>query len=722
MEKLKINIENCYGITKLDCEFDFRTKNVLLLYASNGVMKTSFAKACDDYSQGKPSRDRYNPSAIPVCSIIESTTSSLLQPSVLRIIRTYKRGYQNNPSVAKLLASEELKAEYDIVIKDIDEKKKVLTSLLRDLVGKRSDADLEATVAEALGKSDFSASVLDVRESLTDDYRSDINDIKLTEVFNKDVEAFLGKPNVRASLKLYQEKYHAIIENSRTFREGFDHHGAETVNTAMKKSKFFQAGHHLMLCGSEEIENVEQLDEVVKRETSAILASDEMKDIFKTVDDDIKKNETLLSFKSFIELHPFLIDEFTNLAELKKNFILSYLSRFQSEVNTYCDSMIQASDKINSIIQRANAQKTDWERVITIFNERFDVPFRVGVGNRTDVLYKGVIPSVTFTNKSTETLIDRKELEGANESDDSLLSQGELRALYLMNVIFDIEARKNTSEETLYIIDDIADSFDYQNKYAIIEYLDDIALYPNTYMVIMTHNYDFYRTVFSRIICRRNRGQAKFAIRDEASREIKIDNLIYLNNPFTTWIKALNVISNLIACIAFVRNLIEYARGTKNRDYLSLTFLLHYKAGVTDTYTVSDLYDLFIRHTDCSPRPTLSGCVYPQILAEADRISMYESSSTNLEYKIVVAIATRLIADKYMIHRLGAPSLKGGNQTRELYDLFKNSLSNDAALSTLHKVMLMTPENIHVNSFMYEPLIDLGMKQLIDLYGMVKAL
>ncbi len=720
MKNLKVNIENCYGIAKLNCEIDFSSKNVLLLYASNGVMKTSFAKACDDYSKDKPSQDRLNTTATPVFEIIESTTNNLLSRDVFRIIRSYKRGYQNDPSVAKLLASDDLKSAYDVVIKEVDEKKKALTNSIRDLVARRSDADLEAAVAEALGSEDFSSAVLDVRPILIDDYRSDLNSIKLSEVFNKDVQAFLDKPNVKHSLKLYSEKYHEIITSSCTFREGFDHHGAETVNTAMKKSQFFRAGHRLLLNGTEEIQTIEELDEVVKRETSAILASDELKDIFKKVDDEIKKNETLLNFKIFIESHPFLLDEFTNLSELKKNFILSYLSRFKSEVNDYCDSILQASDKINTIIQRANAQATDWERVIKIFNERFDVPYRVEVGNRTDVLYKGVMPSVIFTNKSTETRIDRKVLEGANDSDDSLLSQGELRALYLMNVIFDIEVRNNTGEETLYIIDDIADSFDYQNKYAIIEYLDDVAQYQNTFLVIMTHNYDFYRTVFSRVVC--NRGQAKFAIRDEASREIKIDNLIYLNNPFTTWIKALDNTSFLIACIAFVRNIIEYARGTAHQDYEFLTSLVHFKPGVTDTYTVSDLYDLFRRHTDCSPRPALSGYVFDHTIAEADRISVNESTSTNLEYKIVVAIATRLIADKYMSYRLGAPSFTGGNQTRQLYELFKTSLTNDAALSTLHKVMLMTPENIHVNSFMFEPLIDMGMKQLIDLYEKVKNL
>lgn len=36
MEKLKINLENCYGISKLSEELDFSKDNVIAIYARNG--------------------------------------------------------------------------------------------------------------------------------------------------------------------------------------------------------------------------------------------------------------------------------------------------------------------------------------------------------------------------------------------------------------------------------------------------------------------------------------------------------------------------------------------------------------------------------------------------------------------------------------------------------------------------------------------------------------
>lgn len=72
------------------------------------------------------------------------------------------------------------------------------------------------------------------------------------------------------------------------------------------------------------------------------------------------------------------------------------------------------------------------------------------------------------------------------------LSQGEKKALYILNIIFEIEVRRQAGQETLFVVDDIADSFDYKNKYAIIQYLNDISEGPVFKQVILTHNFYFF--------------------------------------------------------------------------------------------------------------------------------------------------------------------------------------------------------------------------------------
>ena len=98
----------------------------------------------------------------------------------------------------------------------------------------------------------------------------------------------------------------------------------------------------------------------------------------------------------------------------------------------------------------------------------------------------------------------------------------------------------------------------------------------------------------------------------------------------------------------------------------------------------------------------------------------------NLENKIVLAIAIRLLAERYMIDKIADPVFVAGleaNQARGLVDEFKTRFPyEENATATLERVNLMTPENIHVNSFMYEPIIDMSDDHLRKLFAEVKRL
>lgn len=53
MNKLNIELTNCFGIDSLNYEFDFEKGNTFSIYARNGLMKTSFAKTFQLIQQGK---------------------------------------------------------------------------------------------------------------------------------------------------------------------------------------------------------------------------------------------------------------------------------------------------------------------------------------------------------------------------------------------------------------------------------------------------------------------------------------------------------------------------------------------------------------------------------------------------------------------------------------------------------------------------------------------
>ena len=63
------------------------------------------------------------------------------------------------------------------------------------------------------------------------------------------------------------------------------------------------------------------------------------------------------------------------------------------------------------------------------------------------------------------------------------------------------------------------------------------------------------------------------------------------------------------------------------------------------------------------------------------------------------------------------------HQTQELLARFKGQFASETkAIEVLDRVQLMTPENIHLNSFMYEPIVDMSGDHLRKLYGDVLAL
>ncbi|HVE65314.1 MAG TPA: hypothetical protein VNC59_01950, partial [Thermoanaerobaculia bacterium] len=64
MQKLRIDLQNCYGIRNLKAEFDFSKGRAVALYAPNGAMKSSFAQTFMDVANGEKSRDRIFPKRI----------------------------------------------------------------------------------------------------------------------------------------------------------------------------------------------------------------------------------------------------------------------------------------------------------------------------------------------------------------------------------------------------------------------------------------------------------------------------------------------------------------------------------------------------------------------------------------------------------------------------------------------------------------------------------
>jgi energy-coupling factor transporter ATP-binding protein EcfA2 len=444
-----------------------------------------------------------------------------------------------------------------------------------------------------------------------------------------------------------------------------------------------------------------------------ILKDETLNKAFKEVDKEIS-NAEMRSFRDYVEKNKFILSELDNLPSFRQKLWVSYLLKNITEYKAFLSVYENSKQDISAIIAQAKAETTKWHDVIETFNRRFSVPFIVEVGNQDEVILNEEAPSLKFKFHQSEidpiVPIDEKPLWG-------ILSRGEQRALYILNIIFEVKARAESGQETLFIVDDIADSFDYQNKYAIIEYLNEMAKEPKFYQIILTHNFDFYRTVAGRLgIIRENRFHV-----EKSDKEITLVQEQYQKNPFDTWKKKLATNDEmLIASIPFVRNLAEYC-GFEDH-YNKLTSLLHLKAD-TSSIKIGDIekiYQDILKDNSSLTLESKGRIVIDLIHSLAVRICSEKKQVVELEKKIVLAMAIRLKTEEFLIKQINDDSFVRGipeYQTKALIGEYKRKFPNEVKkIELANKVNLMTPENIHINSFMYEPILDMSNQHLKQLY------
>lgn len=342
------------------------------------------------------------------------------------------------------------------------------------------------------------------------------------------------------------------------------------------------------------------------------------------------------------------------------------------------------------------------------------------MANQEDVVLKEKTASLEFDYKDPNETPVRKD----KSSLLSILSRGEQRAFYILQLLFDIESRKQLKKRTLLILDDIADSFDYKNKYAIVEYIKELHNTPIFRLIILTHNFDFYRTIASRLSLN---WKAAFMATKDDKRGITLFEGRYRNDVFSNFKKDVSNQRVFISIIPFLRNIIEYTEDNTCASYGLLTSCLHLKSNTNSIYCSDILKLIHTTFPSTKNQSTAFGTkLVRDLIYETANLIEQENPINEifLENKITLSIAIRLKAEEYMMDKIpNSTALKiTSNQTSELLTYFKAISTDKYTVTTLERVNLMTPEYIHVNAFMYEPLIDITVLHLINLYKKIKQL
>jgi hypothetical protein len=722
MNKLNVDLSNCYGIKKLAYKFDFTSRSTYAIYAPNGIMKTSFAKTFLDLSNGEESHDSIFKDR-KTKRIVTDEFGAELNGAQIFVVLPYAQEFKSK-KISTLLVNKELKARFESIHATIDEKKDSLLNGMAVLSGMKNNIEETFSNDFTYTPKEFFKSILRVKAEVLDKEEPAFENIVYQKIFNDKVVAFLETKDFKTKLTEYIDKYNELIDSSTYFRKGiFNHNNAATIAKNLKDNGFFKAKHSVSLTGklaNRIITTEAELEKVIQEEKDNILKNADLVKAFEEIDKKITANQDLRSFREYVEKNPSILPDLANLNAFKQKLWISYLKRNVDEYKALELAYSKGQEEIEKIVAIAKQEKTQWIDVINEFNKRFFVPFKLFVDNQDDVILRSELPIIKFVfhDFSDNIPIEESDLF-------KVLSNGELRALYILNIIFEVQARMQSNQDTLFVVDDIADSFDYKNKYAIIEYLKDISNEPIFKQIILTHNFDFYRTVSGRLdMTRENKLHTV-----KTSSEIKLVQEKYQKNPFVHWKNHFEESGNeamLIASIPFVRNIAELSGW--EADFIKLTSLLHIKQD-SMAITVGGLEKIFkevlIDKNALSLRNP-NKVVVNLIYETADIILNAAAEIIDLENKIVLAIAIRLKAEQFMISKISDNAFWNSitkNQTFALFNKYRELFRGETEIiKVLEDVNLMTPENIHLNSFMYEPILDMSNDHLKQLYRNISSL
>lgn len=733
MNHLKIEMANCFGIRHFSKEFEFEPgQNTILVYAPNGTMKTSFSKAmlCKSGNAKKlVLSDRFHSERAVTCEVLADGDS--IAPDDIFVVDAEDLEYDSAKYCSTFLASQELKERYEAICRELNE---VVKRYTIDMGHEVQSSDCQNEIIRTFKRNpkdsflDCLLSIKDQTDAIYVQYTFKYNDVFDNDKTTK-IRDFIAK--FRPQLEDYITRYNALLENSVLYRKVGNHrfgtHQASELQKSVSDGAFFGVNHKIVLADGAPITTIDEWNGYIEQDRRRLLSDTGLRRTFEQITRAIDANGELRAFKKVVEQDPEILVDLADYEGFKKKFWLGHL--FSTENRERTKNLIALYETkledVRTIVAEAAREQEVWKKIVELYKARFHVPFEVRITNQEDVLLKDEVASLQFVyhDGSDEIVREKKELL-------SILSKGEQRAMYILQMLFEVEGRRLAPNEQLLVFDDIADSFDYQNKYAIIEYLKD--LHQDTFnhfkCILLTHNFDFYRTVSARLNLTKN---VYFAERNEIG-EVSLSAGVYrYATPFSIAQRKCSSNDRHYLCmIPFVRNIVEYQQGRSSDDYKKLTSCLHLKS---DTRTIRDtdvsaIIKAYIGGAAWS-RGDRGENIFAMIQRVANEIEAnHTSDPMYIADKVVLSMAIRLLAEKYMINHLLSASVSQAeidsiseNQERELKEKCEE-YGLSLTYNVLERVNMMTPENIHLNSFMYEPLVDMSMTHLLRLYNDCKAL
>lgn len=703
MELFLKKVENAFGIKSLHLNLENDKKMYQeLIYSKNGSFKTSFSNTLYNLSNGTLENvfDRLtDEKAILDISILENGKEiknfdnrfvvfsreiyeqhSKLLSDYSSELETLTIDKKNSEYIKELLTEEtiEIKLQVDNYLKGTGLNFEILLNMFSNL----EDGYLDR--------------IIQLLNTIINHEAQDISEINIKKIYQKAYD-IVDQNKFQSKISNYIQVLENKI-NAQLFDKNFNENNCLQFINNVDKAKYLSETKSRGLFLKDKVYyDIDEVKKIFEKEIKKISKDPEIieqsKEITKLMGT-AKESEFL---KESIQKNPLLVKQ---LSAGRKNILLSYLKSSSIDYNYWLEVVKKAKKELNNVLKIARDKQTNFERAIEIYKNRFHPIFDIKIVNKAESMLGIKTPTITFYhNRYCEIPVSETKLS-------QILSSGEKTTLNILKFIVEYENCKKY--HPFIILDDIVETFDYSNRYAFMEYINDLVNL-DVPTIVMTHNFEFYRTVSKRIPKLR---KSVASANSNGVVDIQTNNRI--NKNMENVLKCSNIYDFFCA--------IPYLREIKTillEDTKTLDSCLHYKEN-TSKLQIKDILLQFPSNAIKSLKIDENDIYMEKLFEIADNLSGFDDF--DIVKKTILSLSCRLLIERKIIaNNFNLLTNINTNQTAQLLDLYGEKLFPNVK-KYLVAVQLSTPEFIHANAFMYEPLIDINGKYLFELYNQIKKI
>ncbi len=693
-------VENAFGIKKLRVNINNDNKMYQeLIYSKNGTFKTSFSKMLYELNRNNIDNifDRLTEEKANInISLLEDKNESFDLSDKFII---FSREIYDNSSKQLTAYETELESltlnkedsEYigQLITEGTNELKDSVESYLKDI-----KIDFEKLLELITDKNKgYLDRVIELLETLMNTQDQDISEINMRKLFQKAYD-IIEQPEFKEKIS----NYISVLEkkvNLELFDNSFNEVNCFSFIENLAKTNYLnkEKQRGIFIKGNIYY-NIDEIQKIFKDEVEKISKDPEIIEQSKEITKTIGKSKEAEILKKSLQENPLLVKQ---LSLGRIGILKVYLRHSNINFNYWLDIAKSAKKELKRVLLNAKNKKTKFEKAISIYKERFHPVFDIKIINKEESLLGLEFPTIAFFHNRCSS----KEIEEGNLN--NILSSGEKTTLNILKFIVEYETIKQN--KPFIILDDIVETFDYSNRYGFIEYINDLVKGDNP-IIVLTHNFEFFNNVSKRI---KNIRKSVAISDNNGFVTIQVDKKISKN--IETILKC-NTKYEFIAAIPYLRE----AKKILDENTDILNSCLHYKHN-TMKIKIKDLIPYFPHNNLCLDENKF---YFEELTSIAN--DMHNFDNFDIVKKTVLAIACRLTIEKKIIgDKYEIVENVNSNQTVYLLDNYAKKLTSTAR-SCLEEVQLSTPEFIHGNAFMYEPLIDIDGKYLEDLYRKIYSL